>query len=250
MPRAAAEPQTTAPPRLATLDIARTLALAAMVVFHTARDLEMFALVPPGMTLGGGWALFARLIAGSFLFLAGVSLYLAHGRGIRWRAFLWRACVLAAAALAVTLATRIAMPDAFIFFGILHSILVCTTIGLVFLRLPAALTLAAAVAVVVAAGLVRAPAFDAPWLLWTGLGTIMPRTLDYEPVFPWLAPCLAGIAAARIATRAGLAGRLQRAEPSGRWIRLLAWPGRHSLAVYLVHQPILIGLIWLGTRLS
>lgn len=235
--------------RLPALDIARTLALAGMVVFHTARDLEMFALVPPGMTLGGGWALFARAIAGSFLFLAGVSLYIAHGRGIRWRPFLRRAAVLAAAALAVTVATWLAMPDAFIFFGILHSILVCTTIGLAFLRLPAALTLAVAVAVFVAPDLLRSPAFDAPWLLWTGLGAEVPRTLDYEPVFPWLAPCLAGIATARIAARTGLVDRLRSTARPGRVTRLLAWPGRHSLAVYLIHQPVLIALIWLGTQL-
>ena len=41
------------------------------------------------MTAVGGWKLFARCIASSFLFLAGVSLFLAHGDGIRWRGF-WK----------------------------------------------------------------------------------------------------------------------------------------------------------------
>ncbi len=42
---------------------------------------ELFGHLPPGtVAMPGGWAIFARLVAGSFLFLAGVSLVLAHGR--------------------------------------------------------------------------------------------------------------------------------------------------------------------------
>lgn len=236
--------------RIVHVDLARTLALAGMVVFHFARDLEMFALVPPGMTMTGGWAVFARLVAGSFLFLAGVSLWLAHGERIRWRPFWRRLGVIAAAAGAVTLATRIGMPDSFIFYGILHSIAVASLAGLLFLRLPAALTLAAAAGAAILPQVVRSAAFDPPWLVWTGLGERIPRTLDFEPFFPWVAPFLAGLALARLATRAGLWDRLAHAGLNASGLaRTLAWPGRHSLAVYLIHQPVLIGLLWVAARL-
>ena len=70
--------------RIVALDLARALALVAMAVFHFTFDLELFGLVQPGTTMLPGWRWLAYLTAGSFLFLAGVSLWLAHGQGIRW----------------------------------------------------------------------------------------------------------------------------------------------------------------------
>lgn len=239
------------PARLVAVDWARGLALLGMAVFHFARDLEMFGLVPAGTTLQGGWAVFARTVAASFLALAGVSLWLAHGRGIRWRAFGRRLARIAAAAALVSVATFALFPDRFVYFGILHSIAVCSVIGLAFLRLPAGAILAAAAAVLAVPRLFRSDAFDAPWLWWTGLSPQVRPTLDFEPVFPWLAAFLAGLAAAKAADRAGLLSALGRAAPGeGRLSRALAWPGRHSLAVYLLHQPVLIALIWLWTRIA
>lgn len=235
--------------RILAVDLARSLALLGMVIFHFVRNLEMFGHIPAGTTLGGGWPVFARLVAGSFVLLAGVSLVLAHGQGIRWHAFLRRLAQIAAAAALVTLATWVAMPDAFIFYGILHSIAVSSVIGLVFLRRHPAVTLAAAAAVFVLPQVFRSPLFDPPWLVWTGLAERTPRTLDFEPLFPWLAPFLLGVALARIAEHAGLWDRLRGPEP-GRLARLAAWPGRHSLAVYLAHQPILLGLLWIASTVG
>ncbi len=237
-----------AAPRIAEIDAARTLALAGMVVFHFARDLEIFGHLPPGTTLNGGWPLFARLVAGSFLLLAGVSLVLGHADGIRWRPFLRRLAAVGGAALAITAATYAAMPDAFIFYGILHSIAVASVAGLLFLRLPVPILVATAAVVALLPGFYRSAVFDAPWLVWTGLAERVPRSLDFEPFFPWFAPFLAGMALARLAATAGLWDRL-RARPRiapGHWI---AWPGRHSLILYLLHQPILLGVLWLHAEL-
>ena len=232
--------------RIEAVDVARTVALAGMVVFHFTRDLEDFGLIAAGTTVQGFWWYFARAIAGSFLFLAGVSLWLAHGQGIRWPGFLRRLAMLAAAAALVTLATWIALPWGFVHFGILHSIAVCSVIGLAFLRLPAAVTLLAAAGAVALARAGPFAAFDTPWLWWTGLAPEVRRSIDFEPVFPWLAPLLAGIALARLAGRAGLWDRA--ALWQGPVPRALGWPGRHSLAIYLIHQPVLIGGLWLALR--
>jgi uncharacterized membrane protein len=80
--------------------------------------------------------------------------------------------------------------------------------------------------------------------LWLGLGRTIPPMIDYEPVLPWVAPVLAGIAIGRLGT--SLWPRLARVRLPG-W---LTWPGRHSLAIYLVHQPVLMGGVWLATRLG
>lgn len=231
--------------RIAALDIARTVALVGMVIYHFTYDLEMFGYIPPGTAVSGGFAVLARLVAGSFLFLAGVSLVLAHGQGLRWRPFLRRLGVIALAAGVITAATRQAMPDSYIFFGILHAIAFGSVVGLVFLRLPAVLTLVAAAALVVARPYLQTGFFDASGLAWLGLTTWPVRSVDFVPVFPWLAAILAGIGVARVAAATGLWDALRgRMAGAG---RIIGWPGRHSLAIYLIHQPVLIGCLWVVT---
>jgi len=230
--------------RIAALDLARTVALACMVVFHFTFDLMLFGLVPSGTVFQGFWPYFARGIAGSFLFLAGVSLWLAHGEGVRWPAFWRRMAVVAASAALVTVATWATMGDQFIRWGILHAIAAGRVIGVLFLRAPVILTVVVAAACLVAPHYLRDQAFNSPWFLWLGLSTEVPPMMDYEPLLPWLAPVLLGIVAARL--MAPVWPRL-RGVP-GPILRALAWPGQHSLAVYLVHQPVLFGGVWLWTR--
>lgn len=230
--------------RIEAVDFARGAALAAMAIYHFAWDLEFFGYAPAGMTAIGGWRLFARGIASSFLFLVGVSLFLAHAEGVRWNSWWKRMAMVAAAAALISVATYVATPGTFIFFGILHHIVLASLVGLAFLRLPALVTLAVAIAAIAAPLWLRAPMFDHPALWWVGLSAQAPRSNDYVPLLPWIGAVLSGIAAARMARAAGLFERLQPVRLPG-W----TWPfqatGRHSLAVYLLHQPILIAAIWL-----
>lgn len=225
--------------RVLWLDMARSLAVLGMVIYHFTFDLGMFGFIAPYTAVTGFWALFARAVAGSFLALAGFSLFLAHGRGIDWPRFWQRFGLVAGAALLITVATWFALPAQFIFFGILHSIALSSLLGLAFLRLPWGVTLLVAVVVLALPQIYRDVAFDTPLLVWVGLAPQFPSTLDYEPLFPWFGAFLLGLALAQF-MRQG-AG-MRRAVPSPILARL-AWPGRHSLVIYLLHQPILIGLL-------
>ncbi|HQY43171.1 MAG TPA: heparan-alpha-glucosaminide N-acetyltransferase [Paracoccaceae bacterium] len=228
--------------RIVGLDIARSVALLAMASYHFCYDLEAFGYLPPGTMVSGWGAIFARAIAASFLFLVGIGLYLAHGRGIRWRPFWGRFAQIGAAAALITLATWYVQGQRFIFFGILHSIALSSLIGLAFLRLPALLTLIIAAGVWLAPRYLAQGAFDVPWLIWSGLTTLPVYAVDFVPTFPWLGPVLAGIGCANLAALAGLWDR-PRPMPTSRQ-RWLSLPGQHSLIVYLIHQPILIGILW------
>jgi uncharacterized membrane protein len=223
--------------RLPALDTARTLAVVAMVIFHFTFDLALFGHIPADTMFQPFWYYAARLIAGSFLFLSGISLWLAHGQAIRWPAFWKRWAKLAAAAALVTTASIWLVPGGPIWFGILHAMATTALIGLVALRLPWPLTLAFAAVIFAAAWGPRFPAFDPIWLVWTGLAETRPMMGDYVPLIPWAAPALAGIAAAK-------ALRLDqwRGTAPSRLAHTLTFPGRHSLIIYLVHQPILFGL--------
>ena len=231
--------------RLLPLDLARTAALFGMIVYHSTFNLQMFGLIPAG-TAGSGWLFWlARSVAGSFLIFSGFSLWLAHGHGFRRGAFVRRWLRVAAAAALVTLATRFALPDYYVFFGILHSIAVCSLIGLLFLRVPAALVLLGAAAAVAAPSLLAGPAFDAGWMRFIGLHTLPTNAVDFVPVLPWLGPFLAGLALARLAERAGLIVWAEKwSATAPKLLHRLGWPGRHTLAIYLLHQPIPFALLW------
>lgn len=231
--------------RFDSVDVARGIALAAMIVYHGAWDLWHFRLSPIDVVANPYWRAFARVIAGSFLLLVGVSLVLAHGRGIRWRPFLRRMAMIVAAALAITAVTWVATPDAPIYFGILHSIALASLIALPFLRAPAWLAAVVAAAVLVLPFHFRTAALDPPVFLWIGLSARVPLTNDYVPVFPWFGLVLAGVLLGRLA---------MRHAPDGAWTRwqavdpvsaTLAAAGRRSLLVYLLHQPVLYGLAFL-----
>lgn len=230
--------------RILWLDLARTAALIGMIVFHFCYDLALFGLLSPAQVSGGFLRGLAVVVAASFVGLAGVSLQVAHGGGFRRNSFQKRLVLLVAAAAAISLLTFLTMPDTYIFFGILHSIALCSVLGLAFLRLPIWTTFIAAVTVLALPSIVSHPVFDAPLLLWTGLGTTLPVTLDYEPVFPWFAAFLVGMTLAKLGN-----GTPFMAPRVGTPIwRALGWPGRHSLWVYLAHQPILIALLWVVLR--
>jgi len=238
---------TTVSARIAALDLARSAALLGMAVYHFSYDLQMFGYLAPGTVTSGGWGVFARLVAGSFIAIAGISLVLAHRGGLRPGAYLRRLAVIGAAAALVSLATFFAFPGNFIFFGILHSIFVSSVIGVLFLHAPWLLTAGAGVAVLVLPRFLQIPALDDGPFQWLGLSGHRP-SLDFEPVFPWAGPFLLGMAAAQLAGLRGWLDRPRRAP--GTVVRRLAWPGRHSLAVYLLHQPVLVSVValarWLG----
>ena len=219
-----------------------------MVCFHIVFDLQMFGHLPFGTTLHPVFYWHARLVAGSFLFLAGVSLWLAHGQGIHWPAFWCRWIKLVAAAALVTVATYVALPEYFVYFGILHCIAASSLIGLLALRLPATAVAALGAVIMVASYILPDPAFNAPLLRFIGLATEPAMTVDFEPLFPWVGPFLLGLASAKWASARGLLHLLALSDTPV--LRRLAWPGQHSLVVYLIHQPILIALIWVASSLS
>jgi len=240
----------TASGRIVWIDIARALALVAMAIYHFAWDLQNFGYIEAPTVDVGGWKLFARADASSFLFLVGVSLVLANHPVIRWGSFWKRFAMIAAAAAAITVVTYFVTPRDFIFFGILHSIAVASLIGLLFLRVPPAITILAAVFTFLAPWYLKAPLFDHPVLWFIGLSDRLRPSNDYVPLLPWLTPVLLGIAAARVLKAKQGFDWLRRHAPHGRIASTLALGGRHSLAFYLLHQPILFGLVFLASQVA
>ena len=231
-------------PRLPALDAARGLALIAMATYHFSWDLEFFGYLAPGSSTQGFLRIYARLIASSFLFLAGFSLVLAQYPTLRLQPFLRRLGVIIAAAAAISVATYWFTPDSWIFFGILHAIAVSSVIGLLFLKAPLIVTLVVAAVAFTLPAVLRSPSFDAPYFWFLGLSETLPRSNDYVPLLPWIGALLTGIALARFLIDRGRLDWIARLPAGPHWLR---WGGRHSLTVYLLHQPVLIAGLFLAS---
>ena len=232
--------------RLVWLDSARSLALMAMIVFHFARDLELFDMLPPATTATGGWAVFARVIAGFFIFLSGVSLVIAHASGFRRKSWAKRLIVISGAALLVTVATYASFPSQFIYFGILHCIAACSLVGVAFLRAPVWLLLSLVLVILGTNAFWNLDLVTSPWLAWTGLGNTTRPSLDFLPLIPWIAAFFAGMAFAK----AFPVMSYDLPVLSNKLTHYVMWPGRHSLAVYLIHQPMLLAALWVAIGLT
>jgi uncharacterized membrane protein len=230
------------PTRIEGLDALRGLAIVAMIVYHFCFDLRYFGLARWDFEHDWRWLTARTLILSSFLLIAGVSAVLGARRRdlMHWLRHVGR---IAAAALLVTAGSYVMFPRSFIWFGVLHAIAVSLFLARPLIARP---RLAAAIGVVViVAGVTLAhPAFDNRVLGFVGFMTHKPTTEDYVPLFPWMGVFLLGITAGHALVRAGFAPL----TPLGRLPALLRAMGRHSLIIYLVHQPVMIGALWLALR--
>lgn len=228
--------------RLIEVDMLRGLAILGVVIFHIVWDLEFTGFIS-GIAFHPLWLGFGRVLAGSFVFLVGVSLVLAHWQGFVPNSFLRRLLIVSSAAAFISIATRFVFPDAFIFFGILHAIAVSSVVGLVFLRLPQlVLWLAIAIAYLMPKAF-NSPALDTRWLAWTGLFSNAPPSNDFVPLFPWIALTLIGISLARSLKLWERKTIIPDAMQINQIVRFIVWCGKKSLPIYLVHQPVLLAII-------
>jgi len=219
-----------------------------MALYHLGFDLWFFGYLPRDFINNIGFILLARIVAGAFLFIAGFCLYLAHAHSIHWRAFARRFLILCTAALLISLTSFLFAPEQFIYFGILHQLAMSSLIGLVFLRTPLTLNFLMAAALILLP--FYATPFQQPWLLFLGLNRVTAASLDYVPLFPWGSLGILGLSCARLFEHHALLHWLQGSDHPRPWHIKLQWLGRHSLALYLIHQPVFIALIYGTTLIS
>jgi len=226
--------------RVAGVDAIRGFALCLMFVYHFAFDLRLYGVIAASFENDPFWLGFRALIVSMFMALVGVSLVLADRAGATPSHFWRRVAVIGACALAVTAASWLAFPRSFIYFGILHCIAVASVLAWPFVRRPRT-AFVIGCAVVVAGLALSHPMFDTRPLSVFGFVAHKPITEDYVPLAPWGGVVFIGVALGNLLAvhSFGAAAPLAAAPV---WLR---WLGRHSLAVYMVHQPILLGVLWL-----
>jgi uncharacterized membrane protein len=233
--------------RIELIDALRGVALLGMFVFHFTWDLGYFRFIPPEFPFSPEFMMFGHVVASTFLALVGASLARASRQGMRWRNFWKRIGMIGLAAAGITAVTYYLFPDSFIFFGILHCILVASVVAALLLRAPLWLVFVMAAAIFATPLLYESAFFDAPAFWWTGLGLSEPRSNDWRPFFPWVGFSLAGLAVMRVLLDRGVAQWLASWRTRNLAARTLTWGGRHSLLIYLVHQPVFFALVYAAT---
>ena len=221
--------------RLFSLDLLRSLAILWMIIFHTAYDLNLLGLIPIHFH-SGFWYAFPRVIAFTFLYCVGVSLKISHGQGINWKQVYKRTAKLALSATSVSVATYFIFPQQWIFFGTLHCILVSSLFGLFFLHRPF-LSWSTMILILIAQYLFH---YDIKWVS----SFLSIRSMDFIPVYPWFWTVLLGI------NTAFLLKLLEQKIPDRKKSSWISFLGKHSLKIYLLHQPLIYGLLWLGHYLK
>lgn len=230
------------------LDQARGIAILAMIAYHFAWDLSFFGLVGWDLLGDPVWLAVRVAILAAFLGIAGVA------QGLRGpdfdSGFKRRFVVIVGAALLVTAGSYLLFPTTFIWFGVLHCLAISSLLARPLSRARPAVAAAIGVFCLILPGAVGLPLFNTPILAWTGLGTVPPITNDWVPLLPFF-----GYVALGVAIGTWLKDRrevldnalgLPQPTPSPRRDGGLALMGRHSLTIYLVHQPILLTALWLS----
>ncbi|MGE0350466.1 heparan-alpha-glucosaminide N-acetyltransferase [Hydrogenophaga sp.] len=241
--------------RLDRIDLLRAVAMLWMTAYHFCFDLNFFGLIREDFYRDPFWTWQRTAIVSLFLFTAGLSQAIATHQGQTWARFWRRWRQVAGAALLVTAGSLLVFPQSFIYFGVLHGIALMLIV-------------------------VRATAGWGAWLWWLGAGAIAlkfaaplaitawsaldvlnsaplnalglisrkPITEDYVPLVPWLGAMWWGMAAGQWALRHKPHWLGASDDAAGGARRVLVSLGRWSLSYYLVHQPVLMALIWLGLQ--
>ncbi len=226
--------------RFALIDALRGFAIVQMIVFHFTHNLSQLGWVEVAVNRDQPWAAWRIAIVTQFLLLVGVSQMLRSNFNPASRAFWRRWAQVAAAAAVVSFGSRLVFGERFISFGILHFIAVALLFAQPLLRF-GLWNLPLGLGALVLGLLVEDPRFDAWPANMLGFATVAPQVEDYVPLFPWLGVVLVGLGLGAWWRRRGFAAPAQLDAASPRFLTLLGtWP----LTVYLAHEPILVGAIW------
>lgn len=234
--------------RFIELDILRGFAILFMILLHLFWDLDYFGILP----LNQNFYSLNIIVPVIFFLLVGIcqsvnnNKYRSQPRKMYVRT-LQRGLWILNLGMLFTLLTAVFLPEKPILFGVLHCIGCCIILSTLLLRFTSTNVILATLFIVsgLALGLFCTTENPTMYELAAGIheSNVGAHTIDYFPILPWFGVCLLGITLGNILykdnKRRFPLPDLSKYKPT----KLFSWLGQHSLAIYLVHQPLIAGCL-------
>lgn len=229
--------------RIPLIDSIRGIAIILMVLYHVVFDLENFLGFTHIDSQNGFWLYEGRLSAILFILISGISTSLlfkkypiheARSKNLKraLKTLLW--------ALVITGISTFVQRDMAIHFGILHFLATSIVLSTFCLKINPKIIFLSAIIIITITPIAKANLPASNWFLPLGKTAINYSSWDYYPLLPWFAVVLIGLSLGKI---------IPWHKISIPKMPLLGKIGRHSLAIYLLHQPIIIGTLFLLQKL-
>lgn len=216
--------------RIWEIDFLRGLAIILMIIFHVVFDLKEFYAYKLNYS-EGFWFYVGKAAASLFIFICGISANLTATT-------LKNGTIVLGWGMVLTVITYLYTPALYIRFGILHLLGLSLLVYPFIRRMRAGIMITVGLILILSGRSLSKIAVTTDWLLPFGLTSTTFASLDYYPLIPWYGLFLIGTAVGKLAysrktsllpflVKPGIINRL----------------GHKSLFIYLVHQPIIYGIL-------
>lgn len=232
--------QSTKSGRIWELDALRGFCILCVILIHLVFDLTYFLRLP--INLGPVFNAIQAYGGAIFVVLSGVCVTLGR-RSFRRGAIVFGCGMLITAVTAGMVALKMADKSIVIWFGVLHLLGVCMMSYPLWKRLPNGVLAALSILLVIGGYVLLQFRFPVAWLFPFGIMSPDFASGDYFPLLPHLGWFMLGVVVGRT-VYADRKTRFPKVHAEAAPIRFFRFCGRHSLWIYLAHQPLLYGLVW------
>lgn len=223
-----------------------------MIFLHIIWDLDYFGIT----SINNEVYKFQKIVPALFFLLVGICLVASKNRKIHLPSYnekkynlhlILRGLKIFSLGMIITTITLILLPDKPIMFGVLHCIGFCIILSIPFLKLKPAYAVISAVTIILLGLIMAMLPMEDPTMVHLAAGLhqagVSTYTIDYFPLFPWFGITLLGITLGNILykdnKRRFRFPDLSKYKP----VTMFSWMGQHSLAIYLLHQPVIAGVL-------
>jgi len=235
--------------RFIELDLLRGFAISVMILFHFLWDLDYFGIVRLNKAMYNSNVIFQAL----FLVLVGITLAVKSNKhqenpSETYKQIMRHGLLIFSLGMVITAVTLIVMPERPVLFGILHCIGLSIILCAVFLRFKTYNIIFAGV-IITAGFIIGHYHVTHPTIIHLMFGlhqtNVWRYTIDYFPLLPWFGVTLLGVGIGNILYKDNKRRFKMPDLTNYKPITMVSWLGKHSLAIYLFHQPIIAGALTL-----